>query len=180
MEEDPFIAKGASKKMEAPLADLGQRFAGALIDGFLSAGVAWGLVFGIRALGFNPLSAFFAGGATETSFAFAGIPVWLLQLALISERGQSVGKILAQTQIVNLDGTVAGAVNGWVYRYLPIHLLGTMPALVKAAGGSSRETRLMLSAIVSVVSLVDIALIFSEGNRCLHDLIAGTKVISLR
>ena len=57
------------------------------------------------------------------------------------------------------NGKLPGFVNGWLLRSFVPGLIGQVPYV----GG--------------LFSLVDILCIFGEERRCIHDMIAGTKVV---
>ncbi|TSC58170.1 MAG: hypothetical protein Greene041619_730 [Candidatus Peregrinibacteria bacterium Greene0416_19] len=98
---------------------------------------------------------------TGTYLLFAGIfliAVFVVQLFLLSIRGQTVGKWLMHIRIVGKDTLKhAGFVRTVLLRYFVNGILSYVPGY----------------------SLVDILFIFRSDRRCLHDLIAGTIVIRL-
>ena len=65
------------------------------------------------------------------------------------------------TAIVGLDGGNKGAVHLLVYRFVPALLFPEVPFLG------------------SLFALVDTLAIFGRERRCIHDRIAGTKVIEM-
>jgi uncharacterized RDD family membrane protein YckC len=83
----------------------------------------------------------------------------LLQIILLSVKGRDVGKLIIGTRIVRMDGSRAGFVHA-------VALRGFVPGLIS-----------MLPWIGNIFSIVNICFIFREDRRCLHDLIAGTKVV---
>jgi Predicted membrane protein/domain len=95
----------------------------------------------------------------------AGPWMWLLlvlfvvQMALLTLRGQSVGKLVCGTRIVRLNGDRAGFVHAFLLRYLVFNVATGIPVLG------------MLLALINPL------LIFREDRRCLHDLLAGTAVV---
>jgi uncharacterized RDD family membrane protein YckC len=76
--------------------------------------------------------------------------------------GQTLGKKLIGIRIVLLDNTAPALVRIIFLRYAPISAI----ALIPNVGG--------------LATLVDSLFIFGESRRCLHDLIAGTKVVRAR
>jgi len=85
-----------------------------------------------------------------------GIQIWQL-----TTRGQTVGKRLLGIRIVKYpDDSAPGFVGAFVMRALIPGFIGAIPWV----GG--------------LFSLVDICFIFREDRRCIHDLIAGTKVVT--
>lgn len=147
------------------LASRGNRFVGALIDGLimlpisLVAGFALGilLVFaGLdpQGLEFN-IAAAVLGGLT-------GAGVFLVVNGyLLATRGQTVGKMIMKTQIVSESGELLPLAPLILKRYVPLWIVASIPYV----GG--------------FVALGDSLAIFRENHKCLHDEIAGTKVIQL-
>lgn len=83
-----------------------------------------------------------------------------IQIYLLTTRGQTIGKKLFAIKIVNFeDETTPGFVKAFLLRSFVNGLIGSIPVLGAA------------------YSLVDICFIFRDDRRCLHDLLAGTKVV---
>lgn len=78
---------------------------------------------------------------------------------LLKKSGQTVGKKLLGTKITDLDGNLPDLTTLVVKRYLPISVVSIIPM------------------IGPMLSLIDIVFIFRQDRRCVHDLIAGTKVV---
>jgi uncharacterized RDD family membrane protein YckC len=84
----------------------------------------------------------------------------LVQFALLAWRGQSVGKLLVGLRIVREDdGTAPGAYRAFLLR-------GAVPFLIE-----------QVPVAGLVFWCIDSSFIFRPDHRCLHDLIAGTKVV---
>jgi uncharacterized RDD family membrane protein YckC len=84
------------------------------------------------------------------AFAFA-----LVDLVWLSKKGQTIGKRLAGIRIVNyFDGRNPGFMGAVVMRNI-------------------------VPSIIPGMFLIDYFFIFGEERRCLHDLIAGTRVVEL-
>lgn len=162
---NPYAPPAAEAQPRAttrpPLASLGKRFGGILIDQILAwAGGAFlsGVVAG-------------ATGVVRTRaliFACSSL-VYALQWALVVVRGQSIGKILLKTRIVREDGALPGFVHGVVLRAWPLWLAQIGQLLLGQAGG-----------VMSVIPMVDAVFILpGDERRCVHDLIAGTWVVDV-
>ena len=83
--------------------------------------------------------------------------IGLVQMVLLTIRGQTVGKLLLRIRIVNFkDGSNPGF-------FEAVLLRSVLPGLI--------------SSCVGLFALVDILFIFAEDRRCLHDHIAGTQVV---
>ena len=150
------------------LADRGTRFGAALLDGLLAmacavpgAALMFFQAFNSashrhgRADAFDPADLV---GGVLLMMALA-LPLAIYQWYLISKSGQTLGKRWTGIKIVKLDGSPVDFVSGVVMRVWIVAAIGLVPY------------------VGSCVSLVDPLMIFGDERRCLHDLIAGTKVI---
>ena len=97
-----------------------------------------------------------------TTLAFGGV-AFVLYLAIqgyfLATRAQSIGKIALNIKIVTLDGKNADFQRIVLLRFLPISLASMIPV------------------VGSVVGMVDTLFIFRADQRCVHDHIAGTRVV---
>ncbi len=85
-----------------------------------------------------------------------------LQATLLTVRGQTIGKILTGLRVVRApSGTPAGFLHGFLLR-------GFLPRCLRH-----------VPLIGALFWLVDNCFIFRDDRRCLHDLIAGTKVVKV-
>lgn len=138
---------------QAIIATRMDRFLGGLIDGVLMIAA----VLGIYAIVdwshlINP-----ANAVTKT---LSGIALfWAMQGWLLFKRGKTIGKLVMKTQIAPLDSTEIPTQQQILLRYLPMQLGGLIPF------------------IGPFVGLINILFIFGQQRRCLHDLIADTRVI---
>jgi uncharacterized RDD family membrane protein YckC len=103
-----------------------------------------------------PLSKTIAAGV----LGFVGF--LLIHGYLLKKHGQTVGKYLWGIRIADLNGNVPDIAKMLLLRYLPISLA----ALIPLTGG--------------LLPLVDVLFIFRGDRRCIHDLLAGTKVVKVR
>ena len=78
---------------------------------------------------------------------------------LLYTRGQTVGKLIVKTKIVDLNGNLPGFGKLFLLRYIVFGLLSQLPVV----GG--------------LFALVNALFIFREDHRCLHDHLAGTRVV---
>lgn len=84
----------------------------------------------------------------------------IVQIWMITTRGQSIGKRIVGIRIVLArDGGPAGFVHGWLLRNLVPGIISLLPWLGM------------------MFVLVDIFFIFGPERRCVHDYIAGTRVV---
>jgi uncharacterized RDD family membrane protein YckC len=87
----------------------------------------------------------------------------IYQIVLLAQRGQTIGKRVMNIRIVKFENDgEPGIVHAWVLRALVPGVISSLPF-----------------GIGAVFSLADILFIFREDRRCIHDLIAGTKVVQL-
>jgi uncharacterized RDD family membrane protein YckC len=102
-----------------------------------------------------------------------GLVVFLaLNGYLLAKRGQTIGKVAGSIQIVDYGtGRLLPFMRVYVLRYLwtlPLVLIVTLiPGLLD-------------DYLFNLVILVDVLMIFGPERRCLHDRIAGSKVVIYR
>lgn len=138
------------------LAGRGTRLAAALIDGALALGSALPGIILMAALSDGSDDSLIAGGLV----AVLGLLAFgIYQIYLISTSGQSLAKRWLGIKIIKTDGMPCGFVHGVLLRSWVMGFIGQIPI------------------VGPICSLVDPLLIFGDERRCLHDLIAGTKVI---
>jgi uncharacterized RDD family membrane protein YckC len=130
------------------LADRGTRLGARMVDGVLYVAAA--------AIGVIPGAAL---GEETAMFGGIGLAIFVLavyQWYLISTTGQSIAKKWLGIRIVRVDGSELGFLYGVFLRDWVLQAV---------------------SALFSPIGLIDALMIFGEERRCLHDHIAGTKVI---
>ncbi|MCH1500218.1 MAG: RDD family protein [Akkermansiaceae bacterium] len=153
-------------------ASLGARFSGKLIDVLimiplgLVIGIGYALVSPPKVIAVEKTSDLFSMGATGYGYgetlllAVLGIAAYIgIQWTFWASTGQSIGKKVMKTQVVNLDGSQASAKTIALKRYAIMSLIANVPV----AG--------------SLVSLIGVLLIFRRDRNCLHDDIAKTRVV---
>ncbi len=147
----------------APLADLGKRFLGAIGDlAIYTLSISPGLILLFVTAGESgqePPPIFFVG----VGLLFVGFLAFLaLQLYLLATRSQTIGKYFVGTQIVDYQtGQPAGLVNTLLLRAFVNGIIASVPCV----GG--------------IYAIVDICFIFRDDRRCIHDLIASTVVVDI-
>lgn len=141
----------------AILAGRGARLGAAIIDGLVVSVINVPLAF---ALGFVDLSGRQPSFLTQLASLGLGIVVLLLVHVWFMPQGQTLGKKALGIRIVDMSTEQPLPVGKLLaMRYGPLWLV----ALIPFVGG--------------IAALVDVLFIFGEDRRCVHDLIAGTKVV---
>jgi uncharacterized RDD family membrane protein YckC len=104
-------------------------------------------------------------GRLLIGFAVLGLATFALQLVqiyLVSTRGQTLGKRFLGIRIVRAsDGSNPGFARAWLLRALVPGIIGMLPT------------------IGSVFTIVNYGFIFRADRRCLHDLLADTRVVKV-
>jgi len=163
MSENPYAPPEADvevpNRQDGELASRGARLGGAIIDGLLAMVLFWGAVF---AFGYwDDMST----GVSNASDSFVLVAIWLgifllLNGYLLATRGQTIGKVAVGTRIVSVaDGKILPLWKIVALRILPFTVVGVIPA------------------VGQLVGFINPLFIFAESRRCLHDYVAGTKVV---
>ena len=93
----------------------------------------------------------------------------VVQVWMLTTRGQSIGKRLTNIRIVRFeDGSKPGFVYAWLLREFLVTMIGVVAGFIPIIGP------LMLRPAFHIV---DWCMIFRDDQRCLHDLIASTRVV---
>lgn len=141
------------------LADRGTRLVAVLLDGLVA--LPGGLIMGIGMIGMRGGKE--PGAGMGIGMGIAGlyfIALAIYQIYLLATRGQTLGKRWMKVKIVKVDGSSPGFVGAVLLRAFVNGIICAVPYLG------------------SIYALVDILFIFREDRRCIHDLIAGTRVVS--
>ncbi len=183
---NPFAAPGSSSELvpddpgqEHELAGRIPRLLAQVLDNIISGSIALialiplGLIGVLGSVGDVDDALVGLGGMagvgvlTLVLLIFGGIQAYLL-----STRGQTLGKMVLKVRIVKVNGEKAGFVSAVVLRlFVTGLLLGGAGVVFTLAFGDT-------SGIAgNLASLADAVLIFRPDRRCLHDFIAGTKVV---
>ena len=156
-EADLTVIKEAAS--DGDLADRGTRFVAAFLDSLIGIAYAAPIIYllGIwdyMIRGENPPI-----GLSLASAALGFLAFVLIQGYFLMTNGQTVGKKITGIRIADLDGNVPDFGKLISRRYLPISVAASIPL------------------IGPYLSIVDVLFIFRKDRRCVHDLIAGTKVV---
>jgi uncharacterized RDD family membrane protein YckC len=162
--ENPYAAPQATvadyaQSGHLELAGRGMRFVGAFIDGLIMMILFVPLMF-VSGYWSMAMSGQQPGFAWQVGMGVAGFIIFLLVNGyLLNQSGQTVAKKLLGMRIVDLNGNKPEFFRLVGLRYGVNQLLQLIP-------------------IVNIVYwLVDCLFIFREDRRCVHDLIAGTRVV---
>jgi uncharacterized RDD family membrane protein YckC len=170
-DEPPLLTTAeAEAAVGAPvLAGRGARLGATLVDMLLGL---VGVLPGALLLGTDVVTRLLHGewpddfnvGRVASGFVVLGVALFLLfivQTWMLTTRGQSVGKRLLGIRIVRYrTGAAPGFIHAVLLRSWVINVIGLIPT------------------VGTVFPLLDIGFIFGPERRCLHDLIADTKVVA--
>ena len=145
------------------LADLGQRLGAALLDGIIMFVVMVPLMyFGgyFQAI----LSAMRAGSMPSLGLIYGWVGIGFVMFLLVQgyplyRNGQTWGKKVLGIRIVDLEGDVPPLGQLVLMRYLVGRVLSQIPLLG------------------NLYAIVDVCFVFRDDRRCIHDHIAGTRVV---
>lgn len=152
------VAGSENQLADAPLASRGRRFVGSLIDSLVILPILLPVIYADQLL------------------QDVAPPDWVLELAAgvlfmgafcalntfwLARDGQTLGKKLLGMRITDLSGQLMPASRVLLLRYLVGAVVGWIPL------------------VGSIFPLLDALFIFRGDQRCIHDLIAGTKVVRL-
>lgn len=143
------------------LASLSDRLAASLVDLLIMAVIVVlpaFLIFGFDRL--MQLQSQYGYLYTLIQIVVGQVIFLIVQGRLLFKYGQTIGKRYLEIKITDLNGNLPPFGTIYGMRYLSMSLLPFVPII----GG--------------LLSFVDILLIFRKDRRCLHDHIAGTKVIA--
>jgi len=151
----PVYSTGA----QAPLADRGSRFVAQFLNGLT-------MIPGAILLGIGGAFAENETGSRSTVGIVCVvlgiiclIALLVVNLRLLGRQGQSLGKKWAKVRVVRTDGSPASLGRLVGLRYI----VNLIPSAIPMVGG--------------IYGLVDILFIFRDDRRCIHDMIADTKVV---
>jgi uncharacterized RDD family membrane protein YckC len=116
------------------------------------------------------------------SFSFFNIAVWLftlgvlvINLVLLVTEGQTIGKYFLRIRIVQVKTDQ----NGGFWTNCFLRNLLTSVILLASYLLKLNNQQGMATSLVLIPLLIDILFIFRKDRRCLHDWIAGTRVVKV-
>lgn len=159
------------------------RLGAAILDS-LVVGVA-GVVLGL-AIGLAGASVLQDPDLAVRLNAVGGILGGLLGMAyyglMHANGGQTLGKMAAKSRVVTRDGGKITAGTAWLRAAifsLP-GALGQLPLLILGFSATAVQLAEIVAVVVGVFGLINILLIFRASKKCLHDDLAGTRVVTTR
>ena len=165
----------ASEHREPELADRLTRLTAVLLDTLIGTVIAspGALILGgpfleavvAKLRGQEPDFSEIEPGRLLIGFAVLGLATFALQLVqiyLVATRGQTLGKRFLGIRIVRAsDGSNPGFARAWLLRALVPGIIGLLPM------------------IGNMFTIVNYSFIFRADRRCLHDLLADTRVVKI-
>jgi len=145
---------------ESELASRWERLGGAIVDGLLVSAVIFPIMI---ATGYwkQAMSGIQPSFGVQLEYSLLGLVVFaVLQGYFLQKSGQTIGKKVAGTRIVSVDeNRILPFWRLLAVRQLPVGVVSQIPV------------------IGPILSFVEVLFVFRQDKRCVHDLIAGTKVI---
>jgi uncharacterized RDD family membrane protein YckC len=138
------------------LASRGSRLAASLIDGMIACALMIPIFVSAAMADAGGSNSAPMGGALVFGSGILLMAFVVYQISMLVREGQTIGKKAMKIRIVDYN---SGEVPGWG------KLLGLRYGVNSALGN------------IPLYSLIDILLIFGEERRCIHDYLAGTKVV---
>lgn len=147
------------------------RFAAALVDGLLLIAIV-GPVQYFTGFFERAMRAQVTPGEQLLMGLLGAVAFLVVNGYLLVTRGQTVGKILVGTQIADVrTGGLLPFLRVYVLRYLWMMPLVIVTALIPGPQDDM---------LVNILALLDSVFILGPARRCLHDYIAGSKVVRYR
>ncbi len=145
----------------AELATLSERFLGAFIDGLISIGVVIILFLLLIGVGvFAGIGEYMASSLGQVVMVVLTYGIFLLiHQKPMRASGQTIGKRVAKIRVVTMSGDIPTFGDQAIKRYGFMQLIAIIPF------------------VGTLLSLVNILFIFRADRRCIHDLVANTRVI---
>lgn len=165
VENDPYQPPAAELRAPVQLGPEGESVASR--EARLGAAIIDSLIIMALVVPLQWFMGMYENPASNTMLKTAGIGgagflfTLLIQGYFLATRAQSIGKIALKIKIVTLDGKNADIMRILFMRLLPV----TIASMVPIVGG--------------LLSLADALFIFREDQRCIHDHIAGTRVVNV-
>ncbi len=156
-----LLDSSAAGGEQTNLASRAERFGAATIDGLIQLVIVMPIQFAFHV--YDNFPKIELSARNQLAFGAAGFVTFhVVHGYFLVKNSQTVGKKLLRLQIVNFaDGVPTPASKILLLRVLPLTLAAQIPG------------------IGAFLSTIDALFIFGRNRRCVHDFIAGTKVIKL-
>lgn len=147
---------------EVELAGRWQRLGAVLLDTLIGLVYVLPLMWALGHFDFIPLSRL-TPYTVKITVALLGFVLFVLVHGYFLKRyGQTIGKKMLGIRIADMGDGIAPFGKIVLLRYLPMSAVPQLPI------------------VGAVLSLMDTLFIFRSDRRCLHDLVAGTRVVKVR
>ena len=158
--QPPEAQTDVAVTVDDELASRWRRLFGAIIDSLILGGINFFYLF--QSGQFEKMRQGIAPDFSQQLMSLAIVigAFIVLNSLLLHTRGQTIGKLLLRTRIVKLDNQPASLHTILLLRYFPQWLVSMIPFI----GG--------------VLSIINVLFIFRADKRCVHDMIAGTRVVN--
>jgi uncharacterized RDD family membrane protein YckC len=159
---NPYAAPRALVVDNSPMADTGDlarrgtRLAARLLDVLIIFGT---VMVSVLPLGMLSNQSTNSGMVWLVLAGLAMLGLLVYNLVLLAQKGQTIGKKALKIRIVRSDGDRVGLGRLIGLRWFPMTVLGAVPI------------------VGPILGLTNVLFIFREDQRCLHDLLADTKVV---
>ena len=164
-EKNPYAAPASNLETKkdantpAELATRGARFGGAIIDAVISILVTFPLMW-LTGYWDSAMSGQTSMLQTIMLGVVALVMYFVIHGYFLAKDGQTVGKKIVKTRIVSIESDeILPLSKIFLLRVLPLNVVANLPVI----GG--------------LLAIADALFVFRKDQRCVHDLIAGTKVI---
>ncbi len=135
------------------------RLGGAIVDGLIQVAILVPIMLAAGVLQQTFRGEKMTFGQQAIFFVVGQVVFLLLNGYLLLKRGQTIGKVAVKTKIVDMNGNLPSFGKIYVLRYLVISLIGQIPI------------------VGYILIIIDVLFIFGKQKRCLHDYLAGTRVV---
>jgi uncharacterized RDD family membrane protein YckC len=160
--------------LAAPLAELTYRLFGAVIDGLFNVAISLAIALPLRAFVAALLKTEVSNEMKFWSFETGALIALIVQCVLLTHRQQSAGKIALKMKIVRMDGSCPSFSQIVVLRTVAFTGMVWLLSLAQHIGFHE------VARVPALLSLADhLTIFFRDNRRCLHDYLAGTKVVML-
>ena len=175
MSDQPYAPPSSTERFVPPSEQNGDqlarrftRLASAILDGVLMAAILLPVQYGTGYL--ERAMAQKVGLLEQLGISLMGVIVmFALNGYLLVTRGQTIGKMITKIQIVDVEtGALLPFLRVYVFRHLWMMPLIAFIAIIPGT---------IDDYLLNIVLFVNALMIFGVSRRCLHDYIAGSKVV---